>query len=143
MHAIKILLSYSQWLKSASLLATRLWMAKIFFMSGLVKIKSWSTTLGLFATEYHVPLLPSNLAAYMATAGELSLPILLILGLATPLAALGLFCMTLVIELFVYPGTTEHYFYMLLLGTLITHGSGLFGVDAWIMRKLKSKSCDM
>lgn len=129
------LTAQSNWLQSAALLATRLWIAKVFFMSGLVKIKSWDTTVALFADEYKVPILPPEIAAYMATAAELSLPVMLVLGLMTPVAALGLFIMTLVIELFVYPGTTDHYHWMLLLGLLMTHGSGKFGADFWLVRK--------
>lgn len=132
--------SKSNWLQSAALLVARLWMAKVFFMSGLVKIKSWDTTLMLFSDEYNVPVLPPELAAYMATAAELSLPVLLVLGLMTPLAALGLFVMTMVIELFIYPGTTDHYHWMLLLGILITHGSGKLGADFWIIKKFKNCS---
>lgn len=68
----------------------------------------------------------------MPTTAELVLPVLLVLGLLTPFAALGLMIMTLVIELLVYPGTTEHIYWMLLLGVLITHGSGKPGAD-WIL----------
>lgn len=125
----------SNWFKSAALLAARLWIAKTFFMSGLVKIKSWDSTIALFTDEYKVPVLPPEIAAYMATAAELSLPVLLVLGLMTPFAALGLFVMTLVIELFVYPGTTDHYHWMLLLGILMTHGSGKFGADFWLLKR--------
>ncbi len=128
----------SNWLQSVALLAARLWIAKVFFMSGLTKIKSWDTTVLLFAEEYNVPLLPPEIAAYMATTAELSLPILLIIGLLTPVAALGLFVMSLVIEIFVYPGTTEHYYWLLLLGILLTHGSGKFGLDYWLC-KMKCK----
>ncbi|MEK7802043.1 MAG: DoxX family protein [Pseudomonadota bacterium] len=122
-------------LQSFALLAARLWIAKIFFMSGLTKIKSWPTTVSLFEQEYNVPLLPPELAAYMSTTAELSLPIFLALGFITPLAAIGLMGMTLVIELFVYPGTAEHYYWLLLLGVIATHGSGQFGIDYLIRRK--------
>lgn len=128
------------WLQSVALLAARLWIAKVFFMSGLTKIKSWDNTIMLFEYEYGVPVLSPEIAAYMATAGELALPVLLVLGLFTPFAALGLFVMSLVIELFVYPGTTEHYYWLLLLGVLITHGSGRFGADHWIVRFLKTSA---
>ena len=104
----------SNGLQSVALLAARIWIAKIFFMSGLVKIKSWDATIALFTDEYKVPILPPEIAAYMATAAELSLPALLLFGLMTPVAAVGLFLMTLVIELFVYPDTTDHYHWMLL-----------------------------
>jgi len=130
----------SNWLQSAALLAARLWIAKVFLMSGLVKIKSWSSTIALFTDEYKVPVLPPEVAAYMATAAELSLPVLLVLGLMTPLAALGLFVMTMVIELFIYPGTTDHYHWMLLLGILLSHGSGKFGTDFWILKHFRTKA---
>lgn len=130
----------ANWFQSAALLAARLWIAKVFLMSGLVKIKSWSSTIALFTDEYKVPVLPPEVAAYMATAAELSLPILLVLGLMTPLAALGLFIMTMVIELFIYPGTTDHYHWILLLGILVTYGSGKFGADYWILKHFRTKT---
>ncbi len=123
------------WLKGLSLLAIRLWLAQFFFFSGLTKIKSWTTTIALFTAEYHVPVLPPEVAALMSATAELSLPILLVLGLFSRFAALGFFAMTLVIELFVYPGTTENYYIMLLTGAIITNGSGMFGVDGWLARR--------
>lgn len=131
---MQLLSAPSNWLQSIALLAVRLWIAKVFFMSGLTKIKSWDNTLMLFEYEYAVPMLPADIAAYMATAGELILPVLLVFGLLTPFAALGLMVMTLVIELLVYPGTTEHYYWMLLLGVLITHGAGKLGLDSLIFK---------
>jgi putative oxidoreductase len=138
--SLRCLCQQSWWLKSLSLLSLRLWIAKVFFLSGLTKIQSWDATLALFADEYQVPLLPPDLAAHLSAAGELFLPVLLVLGLATPLAALGLFAMTLVIEFFVYPGTTEHYYWMLMLGVLISHGSGRWGLDWWIGKKWSAKA---
>lgn len=76
--------------QSLALLGARLFVAKAFFWSGLTKIKSWETTLALFQDEYKVPLLPPELAAYMGTAGELGLPVLLALGLGGRFAAAGL-----------------------------------------------------
>ncbi len=73
----------------AALLA-RLYVAQVFFMSGLTKLRDWDITLALFADEYHVPLLPTPVAAVMGTAGELVLPVLLVLGLGGRFAALGL-----------------------------------------------------
>ncbi|MBM5571126.1 MULTISPECIES: DoxX family protein [Deefgea] len=80
---------------SADLLV-RLYIAKIFFLSGLSKISNWENTLYLFSDEYHVPLLSPQLAAIAGTAGELILPILLVLGLFTRLSAVGLFALNLV-----------------------------------------------
>jgi len=124
----------TSWLQSLTLLAARFWMAKVFFISGLTKIQSWNTTIALFTDEYKVPLLAPQLAAYLATTAELSLPVLLVLGLFTPLAALGLMGMTLVIELFVYPGTAEHYYWLIILSIILTHGSGKFGADHMLRR---------
>jgi len=129
----------AEWLQAAALLAVRLWIAEIFLMSGLTKIKSWTTTIALFKDEYKVPFLSPEVAAYMATFAELALPVLLILGLMTPLSALGLIGITLVIEIFIYPDTTEHYYWLLLLGILLTHGGGKFGLDYWLLKNLKFK----
>jgi putative oxidoreductase len=47
-------------LQPLALLAARLYVAQVFFLSGLTKLRDWDTTLALFADEYHVPLLPPN-----------------------------------------------------------------------------------
>ena len=79
------------WLVPAFDLAIRLYVAKVFLLSGLTKIKSWQTTLDLFAYEYAVPVLSPKLAAYLGTAAELTLPVLLVLGLLSRPTALALF----------------------------------------------------
>lgn len=73
----------------AALLA-RLYVAQVFFLSGLTKLRDWSVTLFLFQEEYNVPFLSPEVAAVMGTAGELALPALLVLGLGGRFAALGL-----------------------------------------------------
>ncbi len=79
----------------ADLLA-RLYIARVFLLSGWSKISDWDTTLYLFTDEYHVPLLPPNLAAILGTGGELLFPVMLVLGLFTRLSALGLFFLNIV-----------------------------------------------
>ena len=54
-------------------LGIRLYIAKVFFLSGLTKIRDWETTVTLFREEYHVPVLPPELAAFMGGTGELVL----------------------------------------------------------------------
>ena len=71
-------------------LAARLYVGRVFFLSGLTKITDWDTTLTLFNDDYQVPLLPPPWAAVMGTGGELVLPVLLVLGLGGRFAALGL-----------------------------------------------------
>ncbi len=126
----------TDWLSGAALLAVRLWLAKFFFFSGLTKLASWTTTIALFSDEYKVPVLPPELAAPMATAAELTLPVLLVLGLLTRFAAAGLFVMTMVIAVFVYPDAPENVYILLLSAVLIATGSGRFGADCWIAQKI-------
>jgi putative oxidoreductase len=126
------------WVKAISLLAIRLYLAKFFFSSGLTKIADFNKTVALFTDEYKVPVLPPEIAAVMSTAAELSLPVLLVAGLFTRFAGLGLFIMTLVIELFVYPsvetGLAENQFIMLLAFAIVAFGSGRLGLDAWLFK---------
>ena len=74
-----------------ALLGARLYVAWVFFKSGLTKINNWQGTLELFEYEYAVPVLDSVSAAYIATAAELVLPVFLAFGLFTRKTALGLF----------------------------------------------------
>lgn len=89
-------------------LLLRIGVAVPFFLSGRTKVEGLLTitpsTRYLFAEEYRVPVLPPDIAATLATYAEHALPVLLILGLFTRPAALGLLAMTLVIQLFVIPG---------------------------------------
>jgi hypothetical protein len=48
----------------------------------------------------------------------------------------------MVIEIFIYPGTTDHYHWLLLLGILITHGCGKIGTDFWLFRKFDDCATD-
>jgi putative oxidoreductase len=83
----------SRWLgslESIVLAFVRLWVGWDFFKSGWLKLTNWDSTLFLFREEYHVPLLPSDLAAVLGTAGELAFPVLLWVGVASRVSALGL-----------------------------------------------------
>lgn len=81
----------ADYLATPALLGARLYVAWIFFKSGLTKLNDWEGTLELFEYEYAVPILDSVSAAYLATFGELVLPVLLAIGLFSRKAALGLF----------------------------------------------------
>ena len=115
----------------------RLGVALVFWRSGNAKVASWESTLQLFANEYRVPLLPPELAAWLATAVELTTPILLLLGLATRLGALAMLGMTLVIQLFVYPENyPDHLLWAGPLLYLILRGPGACSIDHLIRRRL-------
>lgn len=115
-------------------LLLRAGVAAPFFLSGRTKVDGLLTlspsTRYLFAEEYRVPLLPPETAALMATYAEHLLPVLLVLGLATRPAALGLLVMALVIQLFVVPGGwPTHLLWAGPLIYLIARGPGAASLD--------------
>lgn len=116
-------------------LAARWFVAKVFFLSGLTKLRDWETTVALFTDEYHVPLLSPEVAAAMGTAGELVLPVLLVLGLGGRFAALGLSVINVVAVLSVpempEPALALHVFWGSLLAGLVLWGPGRWSLDAW------------
>ncbi|MBS0170902.1 MAG: DoxX family protein [Nitrospira sp.] len=77
-------------------LSVRLYLAHIFWKGGMVKLASWMSTVMLFTMVYDVPVLPPEIAAYLATAVELGGSILLAIGLAGRWAALSLFGLNIV-----------------------------------------------
>ena len=94
----------------------------------------------LFRDEYRVPLLPTETAALLATATELSMPVLLALGLFARLATLPLLGMVIVIQLFVYPQSwAEHLTWVALLLLILTRGPGAFSFDRLIAPSLFSR----
>lgn len=109
----------------------RLAVATVFWDSAMAKLSNWETTLSLFTDDYKVPILPPELAAYTATAIELTAPILLVLGLFTRFASLVLLGMTAVIEIFVYPQAwPTHIQWAAMLLVLLCRGPGTLSVDA-------------
>ena len=124
---------------NALMVIMRIWMAKIFWYSGLTKISSWSNTLFLFQYEYKVPIIPFELAAYFATAVELTAPILLVLGLFTRLAALPMLAMTIVIQT-TYLDFSEHYFWGITLLAIIFYGAGKISLDHLLVSKLSNNT---
>lgn len=120
------------------LLTMRLWIATIFWKSGLTKLQDWETTVFLFEEEYQVPIISPELAAYSGTFFELVCPVLLVLGLGTRLAALPLIAMTAVIQ-FTYLEHNQHYYWAFLLFTLLSFGAGRASLDAFVARYLAKK----
>jgi putative oxidoreductase len=121
------------------LLGMRLWIADVFFRSGLTKIDSWETTIDLFRDEYKVPVLPPEIAAIMATGVELTAPILVALGLGARFGASALLVMTAVIE-FTYGSFDIHKVWALMLFLIITHGPGRASLDYFIRKRLENQS---
>jgi putative oxidoreductase len=122
-------------------LAMRVGVGAVFFRSGLLKIDSWQFTVQLFRDEYRVPLLDPVRAAELATAVELSVPVLLFAGLATRLATLPLLGMIAVIQIFVYPNAwSDHLMWGSILLFLLTRGAGAFSADRLISTFLRRRA---
>jgi putative oxidoreductase len=117
-------------------LAARLYVAQVFFASGLTKLRDWETTLALFEDEYQVPLLSPALAAWLGTAGELALPVLLALGLGGRFAAAGFFVVNAVAVISlaeIAPAALQqHVFWGSLLVALLLWGRGRWSLDRWV-----------
>lgn len=124
-------------LKPLTLLGFRVYVAWVFLASGLTKIQSWQSTMYLFKNEYDVPIFPPELAAYMATAGELILPIMLAFGILARPAALGLFVLNFV-AVISYPylhtiegagGYWQHVVWGAMLWVVFVFGPGKIAID--------------
>jgi putative oxidoreductase len=110
--------------------------AVIFWDSATTHLANWDTTIELFSEEYNVPLLPPELAAYMAVSIEVTTPILLVLGFLTRAAALVLLGMTAVIEIFVYPlAWPTHIQWAAMLLILLCRGPGVLSIDHLVRRR--------
>ncbi len=122
----------------AALLA-RLYVGQVFFLSGLTKLRDWGTTVALFTDEYKVPVLPPELAAVLGTAGELVLPVLLVIGLAGRFSALGLFVVNVVAVISlseIAPAALQqHILWGTLLAALAIYGLGPWALDRWMTLK--------
>lgn len=133
--AVDKLLSF---FKPVALLGARLYVAWVFFASGLTKLRDWDSTLFLFEEEYQVPWLNFEVAAYLGTGGELLLPILLALGLFTSFASIGLFIVNIVAVIsleFIAPAAfSQHIIWGLLIALIAVWGPGRISADHWLRR---------
>jgi len=120
-------------------LAARLYVAKMFFWSGLTKLRDWEITVALFTDEYRVPLLSPEVAALLGTFSELVLPVLLVLGLAGRFAALGLFVVNAVavisLQEIAEPALMQHVFWGSLLIGLVLWGPGRWSLDHLLFKR--------
>ena len=120
-------------------LPLRFAVATVFWNSGTTKLANWDATLQLFEDEYKLPLLPPDFAAHLGAGIELTMPVLLVLGLLTRPAALVLLGMTTTIEVFVYPQAwPTHIQWAAMLLVLLCRGAGSYSVDHWLARRFGS-----
>ncbi len=127
-------------LEPLALLAARIYVGWAFFASGLTKLRDWDSTLMLFEYEYQVPVLPFELAAYLGTAAEIILPILLMAGIASRFSALGLFFVNIVavisLEDIAAAAFAEHVLWGTLLLQVVIFSGGRLALDRFIEKKL-------
>jgi putative oxidoreductase len=120
-------------------LAMRLYVARVFVMSGWLKVSRWDSTLALFRNDYHVPVLSPHVAAVLGTTCELGLPLLLVLGFGTRAAAIALFLFNIV-AVISYPdlsdaGLKDHYLWGALMLVIAVYGPGRLSIDHWLARR--------
>ena len=129
-------------------LLLRLALAVPFWRSGILKwngfLKLNDTAVTLFSDEFmlHLPGGPYHFPAPMVTAflsgsGEIMLPILLVLGLGTRLAALGLLFMTVIVELTVPDGWPVHITWAAMAVGIMAYGPGRISLDHLIGRAVR------
>ena len=136
-------------LRGLLLVGTRVYVSWQFLKSGWLKLSGWESTLELFRSEYHVPVLPPTLAAIAGTFGELFFPVLLIAGFFTRFGALGLFAvnaMAVISYWHVLGGEGfeaalgQHVLWGYMLAVLALVGGGAISADA-LLEKRSSVRC--
>jgi putative oxidoreductase len=130
--------------RSLVLLATRFYVGFQFWKSGWLKVSSWSSTLDLFRTEYHVPVLPPEVAAITGASGEIFFPALLFLGLFGRVGALGASFVNIMAvisyrQVLLAEGAeaalAQHILWGFMLLVLTVFGSGSIALDTWLERR--------
>lgn len=128
-------------------LSVRLYLAQIFWKGGMVKLSSWMSTVMLFTMVYDVPVLPPELAAYLATAVELGGSFLLAIGLGGRWAALSLFGLNIIASIsygqLSEAALQEAFYWGILFLYFVLHGPGLLSVDAllqYLVRRRQAMS---
>ena len=118
-------------------LAVPFWRSGVNKWNGFLELNDVAVL--LFSTEFklHLPGGPYDfpapgLVAFASGSAEILLPILLVLGLATRLAAFGMLLMTLVIQLTVPDGWPLHITWAAMALGIMAWGPGRIALDHWI-----------
>ena len=120
-------------------LAVPFWKSGILKWDGFLQLRDTAVT--LFTDEFmlHLPGGPypypaPTVMAFLSGCAEISFPILLVFGLATRFAALGLLFMTLIVELTVPDGWPVHITWAAMALAIIAWGPGRLSFDYLIRR---------
>jgi NADH dehydrogenase/putative oxidoreductase len=115
------------------LLALRVWLAKTFFWSGVLKVTDWETAVFLSEVEYPVTWLDPAIATYLGVIVELGASALLIIGLFSRFAAAALTALALII-FYEYQPLAVHAFQAVLFGWIALRGPGTLSLDHLVGR---------
>ena len=132
----------------------RFYVAFVFFKSGLTKVDDkfqvTQSTKDLFAYEFNVPLLPSDVAAYLASYAELILPVLLVLGFLSRPAALALFILNAVAAYSLAQtdfasavGHWQHIVWGVMLAVILAYGPSKISIDRWLADKWRGNDSNL
>ena len=127
-HGIK------RYVKPFFALFVRLWIARIFWYSGLAKISDWNPTLELFKNEYQIPAISPIFGAYSSAGFEIVCAALIAVGFMSRLAVLPLIAISLAIYS-TYETSFESIYWAIMLGMIFSYGPGCISVDSMIKRK--------
>jgi putative oxidoreductase len=122
-------------------LAVPFWRSGILKWNGFLKLSDTAVT--LFTDEFmlHLPGGPYHypapaVMAFLSGCGEITFPILLVVGLATRFAALGLLLMTLIVELTIPTGWPMHITWAAMALGIMAWGPGRFSIDFWLQKAM-------
>src|SRR6201995_125307 len=122
-------------------LSVPFWRSAILKWTGFLKLSDTAVT--LFTDEFmlHLPGGPYHypapgVMAFLSGCGEIIFPVLLVLGLATRFAALGLLGMTVIVELTVPDGWPIHITWAAMALGIMAWGPGRFSIDYWLQKAI-------
>lgn len=112
----------------------RVYIALIFWKSGSLALQDWDATIYLYQYDFHIPYVHYTLAAALDVGIEIVASVLLAAGLVGRLAALSLFCTTLLMQL-TYRQMDTHILWMLILALIFVRGPGKFSIDYFLQKR--------
>src|ERR1700733_11088796 len=122
-------------------LAVPFWRSGVLKWNGFLKLNDTAVT--LFTDEFmlHLPGGPYHypapaVMAFLSGCGEITFPVLLVVGLATRFAALGLLLMTFIVELTIPTGWPMHITWAAMALGIMAWGPGRFSIDYWLQRSM-------
>jgi putative oxidoreductase len=123
-------------------LAVPFWRSGILKWGGFLRLNDTAVT--LFSDEFmlHLPGGPYHfpapaVMAFLSGSAEILFPVLLVLGLGTRFAALGLLFMTVIVELTVPDGWPLHITWAAMALGIMAYGPGLISLDHLVSRAVR------